>query len=102
MFVSESAWLTQEREIRMPDPRTMFNREVDFSLEDTENSYAACRALSLRAREINSRFRNIPEGTEIDTPNPTVGALNDYSDGRIVVNEEEAEQAAEPPSAPEG
>lgn len=83
----------------MPDVRTMFNREVDFSLEDTENSYAACRALSLRAREINSRFRNIPEGSEIETPNPTVGALNDYSDGRIVVNEE---RAAETPSTPEG
>ena len=101
MFVCESALLTQGRETRMPDAqRTMFNREVDFSLEDTENSYAACRALSLRAREINSRFRQVPEGTEIETPNPTVGALNDYSDGRIVVNEEQA--AAEPPSAPEG
>ncbi len=84
----------------MPDAqRTMFNREVDFSLEGTDNSYAACRALSQRAREINSRFRQVPEGSEIDTPNPTVGALNDYSDGRIVVNEE---GPAEPPSTPEG
>ena len=84
----------------MPDAqRTMFNREVDFSLEGTDNSYTACRALSQRAREINSRFRQVPEGSEIDTPNPTVGALNDYSDGRIVVNEE---SPPEPPSAPEG
>ena len=101
MFVCEGALLTHGREIRMPDEqRTMFNREVDFSLEDTENSYAACRALSQRAREINTRFRQVPEGSEIETPNPTVGALNDYSDGRIVVNEEQA--AAEPPSPPEG
>ena len=84
----------------MPDPqRTMFNREVDFSLEGTDNSYAACRALSQRAREINSRFRQVPEGSEIDTPNPTVGALNDYSDGRIVVNDDSPE---EQPSDPEG
>lgn len=84
----------------MPDPqRTMFNREVDFSLEGTDNSYAACRALSQRAREINSRFRQVPEGSEIDTPNPTVGALNDYSDGRIVVNDDSPE---EQPSTPEG
>ena len=89
----------------MPDAqRTMFNREVDFSLEGTDNSYAACRALSQRAREINSRFRQVPEGSEMDTPNPTVGALNDYSDGRIVVNEEgpPEEGPPEPPSTPEG
>ncbi len=100
MFVYGSALLTHRREIRMLDAqRTMFNREVDFSLEGTHNSYAACRALSLRAREINSRFRQVPEGSEIQLPHPAVGALNDYSDGRIVVN---AEGVAEQPPTPEG
>ncbi len=100
MFLYGSALLTHRREIRMLDAqRTMFNREVDFSLEGTENSYAACRALSLRAREINSRFRQVPEGSEVQLPNPTVGALNDYSDGRIVVKDD---GAAEQPPTPEG
>ena len=69
----------------------MFNREVDFSLEETTNSYEACRALSQRARDINSRFRHVPEeGVEVETPNPTVGALSDYSVGRIVLKKDEA------------
>lgn len=74
--------------------RSMFDREVDFSLEGTDNSYAACRALSQRARDINSRFRHIPEGVEVEVPNPTVGALNDYSDGRIVLRQGSAEEPA--------
>lgn len=77
--------------------RSMFDREVDFSLERTDNSYAACRALSQRARDINSRFRHIPEGVEVDVPHPTVGALNDYSDGRIVFKQGAAEDASGDP-----
>jgi hypothetical protein len=75
----------------MPDPnRSMFEREVDFSLEETINSYEACRALSQRARDINSQFRGVPEeGVELESPNPTVGALSDYSVGRIVLKKDE-------------
>ncbi len=62
---------------------SMFAREVDFRLEGTINAYAACRALSVRARDINVKFRQLPEGTEGEQPNPTVGALTDYSVGRI-------------------
>lgn len=40
--------------------RSMFNREIDLSLEGTDNSYATCRALSQRARQICSRCRHIP------------------------------------------
>lgn len=76
--------------------RSMFAREVDFSLEGTDNSYAACRALSQRARDINSRFRHAPEGVELEVPNPTVGALNDYSDGRIVLKQGAAEEVPQP------
>ena len=85
----------------MPEPHTMFNREVDFSLEKTNNSYEACRALSQRARDVNSRFRHaVPEGTtvEVESPNPTVSALSDYSTGRIVTtrsNEAEADTPSE-------
>ena len=74
--------------------RSMFDRKVDFSLEGTDNSYAACRALSQRARDINSRFRHIPEGVEVEVPNPTVGALNDCSDGRIALRQRSAEEPA--------
>jgi hypothetical protein len=74
----------------MPEARrSMFNREVDFSLEETINSYEACRALSQRARDINTRFRHVPEGTDVESPNPTVAAFSDYSIGRIVLNREE-------------
>lgn len=67
--------------------RRLFAREVDFKIETTENSYAACRALSIRARHLNSRFRDLPEGAVDDSDNPTVGALKDYSRGRIVLSE---------------
>ena len=85
----------------MPEvQRSMFNREVDFSLEVTYNTYEACRALSQRARDINSRFRHAaPEGvtTEVEAPNPTVSALTDYSTGRIVtLRGDETEAGTEP------
>ena len=57
--------------------RSMFAREVDFKLEVTINAYAACRALSVRARDINGQFKQHQEGTEVEQPNPTVGALSD-------------------------
>jgi DNA-directed RNA polymerase subunit K/omega len=65
--------------------RRLFAREVDFKIETTVNAYAACRALSIRARHLNSRFRDLPEGAVDD--NPTVGALKDYSQGRIVLSQ---------------
>ncbi len=68
--------------------RSMFNREIDFSLEETINSYEACRALSQRARDINGRFRNVPEGSEAKALNPTVGAFSDYAVGRIVLKKD--------------
>ena len=67
----------------MQDLLSMFAREVDFKLEVTINPYVACRALSVRARDINVKFRQLPEGTEGEQPNPTIGAFSDYSVGRI-------------------
>ena len=66
---------------------TMFAREVDFRLEETENAYAACRGLSVRARDINRRFKELAEAAEIEQPSPTVGALGDYSTGRIELSD---------------
>ena len=70
--------------------RRLFAREVDFKIEETINSYAACRALSIRARHLNSRFRDLPEGAVDDSDNPTVGALKDYSRGRIILSDDDA------------
>jgi len=66
--------------------KRLFAREVDFKIETTINAYAACRALSIRARYLNSRFRDQPEGTDDD--NPTVGALKDYSLGHIAISDD--------------
>ncbi|MFC1526177.1 hypothetical protein ACFL6X_05125 [Candidatus Latescibacterota bacterium] len=66
---------------------TMFAREVDFRLEETLNAYAACRGLSVRARDINRRFKELAESAELEQPSPTVGALGDYSRGRIELSE---------------
>jgi hypothetical protein len=78
----------------------MFAREVDFRLEETENAYAACRGLSVRARDINRRFKELAETAEIEQPSPTVGALGDYSTGRIELSDksEPAEENTEPPA----
>lgn len=70
----------------------MFTREVDFKLEETVNVYATCRALSLRARHINAQKQGAEPGT-LTLNNPTVGALGDYSRGRIVLSQQE-----EPPA----
>ena len=71
---------------------TMFNREVDFKLEKTYNGYVACRALSQRARHVNTlQMRETIEAAEVveSEPNPTVCAFSDYSQGRIVFTRED-------------
>lgn len=80
-------------------PETMFAREVDFRLEGTDNAYAACRALSIRARDINRKFRDTLASAEVEQPSPTVGALADYSNGRIELADKKG--SAEEPSSEE-
>ena len=70
--------------------KSMFDRTVDFKMEETFNSYVACRALSLRARDINTE--NKAQELETGEPpelNPTAEALEDYSNGRIVFSAED-------------
>ena len=69
--------------------KSMFERTIDFKMEETENSYAACRALSIRARDINSKNKQYAIDAETESaPNPTALALTDYSIGRIALAEE--------------
>ena len=70
----------------------MFARELDFKLEETKNTYAACRALSLRARHVNYEARGPSQGQGEETESaagPAVVALSDYASGRIVLTTEE-------------
>ena len=76
--------------------KSMFEKEVDVKLERTENSYAACRALSQRARDIN--VENQQQEVEPDlapSVNPTAVALADYSNGRIAFSTADPEDAEE-------
>jgi DNA-directed RNA polymerase subunit K/omega len=65
--------------------KSMFDRTIDFRMEKTENSYVACRALSIRARDINAQNKQYTIDTEAIPPNPTAVALTDYSLDRIAV-----------------
>ncbi len=59
--------------------KSIFSREVAAGLQDLENRYEVCRAIFLRARNINSRLHEDGE-----SPNPTAEALTDYTSGRII------------------
>lgn len=74
-------------------PKLMFDRNVDFKLETTINPYAACRALSQRARQLNieQTMESIQADPE-ENSNPTATALSDYATGRIVLTEIELEE----------
>ncbi len=70
-------------------PKSMFERNIDFKMEETTNSYAACRALSIRARDVNTRNLMVEKESGLVSPlNPTAVALTDYSVGRIALTDE--------------
>ena len=73
--------------------KNMFTRDFDFKLEDPSNRYAACRALSRRARNVNSEAQQHLEDEEslVSEPNPAVTALAEYAEGRINLADEEQE-----------
>ena len=69
-------------------PHSIFDREVSFKMENLKNPFAACNIFSQRAREVNSKASI----EEKKVHNPTVRALNDYTDGRIEFVEQAAEE----------
>ncbi len=70
--------------------KNMFTRDFDLKLEGTNNRYAACRALSRRARNVNAEAEQHLEDEESvpSEPNPAVTALADYAEGRINLADE--------------
>ncbi len=67
--------------------KSMFERRIDFKMEETENSYAACRALSIRARDVNIKNKQYLDTGATTSANPTAVALQDYSIGRIILTD---------------
>ena len=65
---------------------SIFSREISTGLQDLENRYKACKAIFLRARNINARYQE-----EADTANPTAQALSDFTTGKIVTVDPEEE-----------
>ncbi len=60
--------------------KSIFDRDVFFKMEEMGNPFAAARALSKRAREVNSKQRE--NETEGSVSAPAV-ALEDFVEGRI-------------------
>ena len=74
-------------------PKSIFDREVFFKMEQMGNPFVAARALSKRAREVNARQK---EQEVDDTVSAPAVALEDFVDGRIeFVNTEDGVAAAE-------
>ncbi|MEW6750784.1 MAG: hypothetical protein AB1505_07375 [Candidatus Latescibacterota bacterium] len=69
-------------------PRSIFDRDVFFKMEEVDNPFVAARALSLRARQVNAKQKD--GGETVSAP---ALALEDYLEGRISLtsNQEEDE-----------
>ncbi len=59
---------------------SIFDREVFFKMEQLGNPFVAARALSKRAREVNSKQTEQDEEETLSAP---ALALDDYLEGRI-------------------
>lgn len=86
-FETTSVGISVRRLLRSPYgslcmPKSIFDRDVFFKMEQTNNPFIAARALSQRAREVNSRQRD--EGQEESVSAPAL-ALEDYLEGRISI-----------------
>lgn len=60
-------------------PRSIFDREVFFKMEELGNPFIAARALSLRARHVNAQHEQEDPAYHCA---PAI-ALEDYLEGRI-------------------
>jgi DNA-directed RNA polymerase subunit K/omega len=63
-------------------PRSIFDREVFFKMEQMNNPFIAARVLSIRAREVNNKHKEKREEEEVSISAPAL-ALEDYLEGRI-------------------
>lgn len=65
-------------------PKSIFDREVFFKMEQMDNPFIAARALSIRAREVNAKHKEkeTQEEEEVSVSAPAL-ALDDYLEGRI-------------------
>ncbi len=65
-------------------PYAMFSRNVAFELEKSNNDFVLCRALSIRARDINmSRKSRDVEAIPADEPNSSASSMIDLAQARI-------------------
>ena len=70
-------------------PKSIFDRDVFFKMEQLNNPFIAARALSIRAREVNTK-----QGEEEAVSAPAL-ALDDFLKGRIEFTREEDESFVE-------
>ena len=73
-------------------PRSIFDREVFFRMEQMDNPFVAARALSRRAREVNAQQKEREEEESVSAP---ALALEDYLEGRISFKTEQTEDTLE-------
>jgi len=60
-------------------PKSIFDRDVFFKMEQMGNPFAAARALSKRAREVNAKLRE----QQVQGVSAPAVALEDFVEGRI-------------------
>ncbi|MBT4499063.1 MAG: hypothetical protein HOC74_15145 [Gemmatimonadetes bacterium] len=73
-------------------PRSIFDRDIFLKMEQLDNHFIASRALSLRAREVNSIQKSEEEEEAASAP---ALALEDYLEGRIFFTRGEDEDLQE-------
>lgn len=69
-------------------PKSIFDRDIFFKMEQLDNPFIAARALSIRAREVNTK-------QEEESDSAPVLALDDFLKGRINFTQEEDESFVE-------
>jgi hypothetical protein len=66
-------------------PKSIFDREVFFKMEQMDNPFIAARALSKRARDVNAKLKEKEVETEEKAASISAPALalDEYLEGRI-------------------
>ena len=79
---------------------SIFDSEVSFMIEKENNRYAAIRALSMRARDINIQSKATSEADirpelSPEEPSPVTKTLSDYAEGRVILDTQDFSQEKE-------